>query len=359
MARRRNEVPKDGDMLPIRNSTAEFLTFVRENGADTIAVRFQDEMLWLTLPLIGALFDVAKSTVSEHLTNIFAVGELKESATVRKYRTVRQEGNRQVERDLEYYNLEAIIAVGYRVNSMRATEFRRWATGVLRDFSIRGYVLDRKRMENGTFLGRDYFEHLLSEIREIRISERRFYQKITDIYATAMDYDKNAETTRIFFAKVQNKLHYAVHGHTAAELIWARADAGQENMGLTTWEKAPDGKIVKADVGVAKNYLTQEELDSLAQIVNAYLDLAERQAKKHIPMTMAAWAKHLDRIIVATGDELLSRASEISMEISQAKAETEFEKFRVRQDIGYKSDFDLQLDWIEEQAKKDSGDKPK
>lgn len=351
-----NRHPMEGENLPIRNSTAEFLTFVRENGADTIAVRFQDEMLWLTLPLIGDLFEVTKSTVSEHLSNIFSSGELNKLATVRKFRTVRQEGTRQVERELEYYNLEAIIAVGYRVNSLRATEFRRWATGVLRDFSIRGYVLDRKRMENGAFLGEDYFEHLLSEIREIRLSERRFYQKITDIYATAMDYDKNAEETRVFFAKVQNKLHYAVHGHTAAELIWARADAGKEHMGLTTWEKAPDGKIVKADVGIAKNYLTQDELDSLGQIVNAYLDLAERQAKKHLPMTMAAWAKHLDRIIVATGDELLTRASEISMEIAQAKAETEFDKFRERQDIGYKSDFDLQLDLIEEQAKKSTGD---
>lgn len=345
--------PMGGENLPMRNSTAEFLTFARENGADTISVRFQDEMLWLTLGSIAELFDVDKSVASRHLSNIFAEKELSESATVAKYATVRQEGARQVERELEYYSLEAIIAVGYRVNSARATEFRRWATGVLRDFSIRGYVIDRKRMENGAFLGEDYFEHLLSEIREIRLSERRFYQKITDIYATAMDYDKDAEETRIFFAKVQNKLHYAVHGHTAAELIWARADAGQEHMGLTTWEKAPDGKIVKADVGIAKNYLTQDELGSLGQIVNAYLDLAERQAKKRHPMTMAAWAKHLDRIIVATGDELLTRASEISMEIAQAKAETEFDKFRKLQDIGYRSDFDRQLDWIEEQARKD------
>ena len=351
MKRRTN--PENGDSLPIRNSTAEFLVFAKSAGADTISVRFQDEMLWLTQPLICQLFDVSKATVSEHLSHIYHSGELSQVATVRKYRTVRKEGNRDVERDLEYYNLEAIIAVGYRVNSQRATDSRRWATGVLRDFAIRGYVLDRKRMENGTFLGEDYFEHLLSEIREIRLSERRFYQKITEIYATAMDYDKNAEETRIFFGKVQNKLHYAVHGHTAAELIWARADAGQEHMGLTTWEKAPDGKIVKADVGIAKNYLTQDEMNSLSRIVNAYLDLAERQAEKHIPMTMAAWAKHLDRIIVATGDELLTRSSEISMEIAQAKAETEFDKFRERQDIGYKSDFDLQLDWIEEQAKKD------
>ena len=339
-----------GDLLPVRNSTAEFLTFAREHGANTIAVRFQDGMLWLTQPLICQLFEVAKATVSEHLSNIFSSGELSPETTVRKYRTVRQEGTRQVERQLDYYNLEAIIAVGYRVNSTRATEFRRWATGVLRDFSIRGYVIDRKRMENGTFLGEDYFEHLLSEIREIRLSERRFYQKITDIYATAMDYDKHAEETRSFFAKVQNKLHYAVHGHTAAELIWERADARQEHMGLTTWEKAPEGKIVKADVGIAKNYLTREELESLGSIVNAYLDLAERQAKKQIPMTMADWAKHLDRILLATGDELLTRASEISMEIAQAKAESEFDKFRVQQDLAYQSDFDQLLSGLEAAA---------
>lgn len=339
-----------GDLLPVRNSTAEFLTFACEHGANTIAVRFQDGMLWLTQPLICQLFEVTKATVSEHLSNIFSSGELSPETTVRKYRTVRQEGTRQVERQLDYYNLEAIIAVGYRVNSTRATEFRRWATGVLRDFSIRGYVIDRKRMENGTFLGEDYFEHLLSEIREIRLSERRFYQKITDIYATAMDYDKHAEETRSFFAKVQNKLHYAVHGHTAAELIWERADARQEHMGLTTWEKAPEGKIVKADVGIAKNYLTREELESLGSIVNAYLDLAERQAKKQIPMTMADWAKHLDRILLATGDELLTRASEISMEIAQAKAESEFDKFRVQQDLAYKSDFDQLLSGLEAAA---------
>ena len=339
-----------GDLLPVRNSTAEFLTFAHEHGANTIAVRFQDGMLWLTQPLICQLFEVAKATVSEHLSNIFSSGELSPETTVRKYRTVRQEGARQVERQLDYYNLEAIIAVGYRVNSTRATEFRRWATGVLRDFSIRGYVIDRKRMENGTFLGEDYFEHLLSEIREIRLSERRFYQKITDIYATAMDYDKHAEETRSFFAKVQNKLHYAVHGHTAAELIWERADARQEHMGLTTWEKAPEGKIVKADVGIAKNYLTREELESLGSIVNAYLDLAERQAKKQIPMTMADWAKHLDRILLATGDELLTRASEISMEIAQAKAESEFDKFRVQQDLAYQSDFDQLLSGLEAAA---------
>ena len=345
--------PENGDELPMRNSTAEFLVFAKDNAADTIAVRFQDRMLWLTLQLIADLFDVTKSTVSEHLTNIFAAAELDAAATVRKFRTVRQEGNRQVERQLEYYNLEAIIAVGYRVNSSRATQFRRWATGVLRDFALRGYVLDRERMKNGAFLGEDYFERLLEEIREIRLSERRFYQKITDIYATAMDYDRNAETTQLFFAKVQNKLHYAVHRHTAAELIYERADSGKDHMGLTTWEKAPNGRILKSDVVIAKNYLTQDEVEELGRIVNAYLELAESRAKRHIPMTMEDWAKYLDKILSIDDRELMTRASEISAEIAQAHAINEYEKFRVRQELEYRNDFDRQLDWLEEQAKKD------
>jgi len=350
----KNRKPENGDELPIRNSTAEFLVFAKDNAADTIAVRFQDRMLWLTLQLIADLFDVSKSTVSEHLTHIYAAAELDASATVRKFRTVRQEGRRQVERQLEYYNLEAIIAVGYRVNSSRATQFRRWATGVLRDFALRGYVLDRKRMENGAFLGEDYFERLLEEIREIRLSERRFYQKITDIYATAMDYDRNAETTRLFFAKVQNKLHYAVHRHTAAELIYERADSGKDHMGLTTWEKAPNGRILKSDVVIAKNYLTQDEVEELGRIVNAYLELAESRAKRHVPMTMEDWAMYLDKILSVDDRELLTRASEISAEIAQAHAFNEYEKFRVRQELEYKNDFDRQLDWLEEQAKKDN-----
>lgn len=350
----KNRKPENGDELPIRNSTAEFLVFAKDNAADTIAVRFQDRMLWLTLQLIADLFDVSKSTVSEHLTHIYAAAELDASATVRKFRTVRQEGRRQVERQLEYYNLEAIIAVGYRVNSSRATQFRRWATGVLRDFALRGYVLDRKRMENGAFLGEDYFERLLEEIREIRLSERRFYQKITDIYATAMDYDRNAETTRLFFAKVQNKLHYAVHRHTAAELIYERADSGKDHMGLTTWEKAPNGRILKSDVVIAKNYLTQDEVEELGRIVNAYLELAESRAKRHVPMTMEDWAMYLDKILSVDDRELLTRASEISAEIAQAHTFNEYEKFRVRQELEYKNDFDRQLDWLEEQAKKDN-----
>ena len=353
--KRKDKTPANGDELPIRNSTAEFLIFAKDSGANIISVRFQDKMLWLTLQLIADLFDVAKSTVSEHLSNVFSSGELARDATVRNFRTVRQEGERTVERNLEYYNLEAIIAVGYRVNSSRATQFRRWATGVLRDFALRGYVLDRKRMENGTFLGEDYFERLLEEIREIRLSERRFYQKITDIYATAMDYDCNAETTRLFFAKVQNKLHYAVHRHTAAELIYERADSGKEHMGLTTWEQAPNGRILKSDVVVAKNYLTQNEVEELGRIVNAYLELAESRAKRRIPMTMEDWATYLDRILTIDDRELLTRASEISAEIAQSKAIGEYEKFRVRQELEYKNDFDRQLDLLEEQARQATG----
>ena len=317
-------------------------------------MRFSDEDLWLAQGQLVEIYQTSKSNVSEHIKHIFEDRELTKEATVRKFRTVRQEGRRQVERQLEYYNLEAIIAVGYRVNSSRATQFRRWATGVLRDFALRGYVLDRKRMENGAFLGEDYFERLLEEIREIRLSERRFYQKITDIYATAMDYDRNAETTRLFFAKVQNKLHYAVHRHTAAELIYERADSGKDHMGLTTWEKAPNGRILKSDVVIAKNYLTQDEVEELGRIVNAYLELAESRAKRHVPMTMEDWAMYLDKVLSVDDRELLTRASEISAEIAQAHAFNEYEKFRVRQELEYKNDFDRQLDWLEEQAKKDN-----
>ena len=335
--------------LRIRNSTAEFLTFASQNEGNSIEVRFEENMLWLTQQLIAELFGTTKQNVSLHIQNIIADGELAADATVKDFLTVRQEGDRQVSRTLEYYNLDMIIAVGYRVNSKRATEFRQWATAILRDYAIRGYVLDRKRMENGTFLNEDYFEHLLAEIREIRLSERRFYQKITDIYATSLDYNPDAPTTVEFFAKVQNKLHYAVHGHTAAELIVERADAQKEHMGLTSWENAPDGKIVKTDVSIAKNYLTERELEDLGRIVNAYLDLAERRAKRRIPMTMADWARHLDRILIADDMEILQDAGKISAEIAREYAENEFEKYRVIQDRLFKSDFDRQMELFEGQ----------
>lgn len=335
--------------LRIRNSTAEFLTFASQNEGNSIEVRFEENMLWLTQQLIAELFGTTKQNVSLHIQNIIADGELAADATVKDFLTVRQEGDRQVSRTLEYYNLDMIIAVGYRVNSKRATEFRQWATAILRDYAIRGYVIDRKRMENGTFLKEDYFEHLLAEIREIRLSERRFYQKITDIYATSLDYNPDAPTTVEFFAKVQNKLHYAVHGHTAAELIVERADAQKEHMGLTSWENAPDGKIVKTDVSIAKNYLTERELEDLGRIVNAYLDLAERRAKRRIPMTMADWARHLDRILIADDMEILRDAGKISAEIAREYAENEFEKYRVIQDRLFKSDFDRQMELFEGQ----------
>ncbi len=335
--------------LRIRNSTAEFLTFASQTEGNSIEVRLEEDTLWLTQQLIAELFGTTKQNVSLHVQNIIADGELTAEATVKDFLTVRQEGSRQVSRSLEYYNLDMIIAVGYRVNSKRATEFRQWATAVLRDYAIRGYVIDRKRMENGAFLNEDYFEHLLAEIREIRLSERRFYQKITDIYATSMDYNPNAPTTVEFFAKVQNKLHCAVHGHTAAELIVKRADAQKEHMGLISWENAPDGKIVKTDVTIAKNYLTERELDDLGRIVNAYLDLAERRAKRRIPMTMADWVRHLDRILIADDMEILRDAGKISAEIAREHAKNEFEKYRVIQDRLFKSDFDRQMELFEGQ----------
>ena len=324
----------------IRNSTAEFLIFQAEGQENGVQVVYQDETIWATQKAIAELFDVKVSTVNEHLKNIFREGELQEEPTIRKIRIVQQEGNRQVEREPQFYNLDAIISVGYRVSSIRATQFRQWCTYILRQYSIRGYVIDKKRMENGSFIGEDYFEHLLAEIREIRLSERRFYQKLTDIYATAIDYNKDAPTTILFFKKVQNKMHYAVHGHTAAELIVERANAQKENMGLTTWEKAPKGKIVKPDVSVAKNYLKETELQDMGRLVNAVLDMAERMANRHIPMTMEDWAKRIDIILEAGGDNILQDAGRITAEFAKSFAESEFEKYRVIQDKLFQSDFD-------------------
>ena len=324
----------------IRNSTAEFLIFQAEGQENGVQVVYQDETIWATQKAIAELFDVKVSTVNEHLKNIFREGELQEEPTIRKIRIVQQEGDRQVEREPQFYNLDAIISVGYRISSIRATQFRQWCTYILRQYSIRGYVIDKKRMENGSFIGEDYFEHLLAEIREIRLSERRFYQKLTDIYATAIDYNKDAPTTILFFKKVQNKMHYAVHGHTAAELIVERANAQKENMGLTTWEKAPKGKIVKPDVSVAKNYLKETELQDMGRLVNAVLDMAERMANRHIPMTMEDWAKRIDIILEAGGDNILQDAGRITAEFAKSFAESEFEKYRVIQDKLFQSDFD-------------------
>ena len=284
--------------LEIRNSTAEFLTFVAAGKEDGIQVLYKNETVWATQKAMAMLFDCTTDNIGLHLKNIFKNGELIEDSVTEKISATAADGKNYL---TKFYNLDAIISVGYRVNSIRATQFRQWCTCVIRQFAIRGYVVDKKRMENGSFIGEDYFEHLLAEIREIRLSERRFYQKLTDIYATAIDYNKDAPTTRLFFKKVQNKMHYAVHGHTAAELIVERADAEKENMGLTSWENAPAGKIVKTDVSIAKNYLKGEELEDMGRLVNSVLDMAERMAQRHIPMTMEDWAKRID-IILEAGD---------------------------------------------------------
>ncbi len=337
----------DRDKKLIRNSTAEFLIFTGQAGEQSIEARYEDETIWLSQKLMATLFDVGVNTINYHLKEVFESGEVQPEATIRKFRIVQTEGSRKVTRTVDFYNLDAIISVGYRVNSVRATQFRQWATQVLREFAIKGYVLDKKRMENGAFLGEDYFERLLEEIREIRLSERRFYQKITDIYATSVDYNRDAPTTKAFFAKVQNKLHFAIHGHTAAELILQRADSTKANMGLTTWEKAPDGKILKTDVAVAKNYLAKEELEALGRIVNAYLDLAEERALRKIPMTMEDWAKRLDAFLEFTERDILQHSGKVSAEIAKAHAESEFEKYRIVQDRLFESDFDRIVKQIE------------
>lgn len=323
--------------IEIRNSTAEFLIFMLEGKEDGIQVMYKNETIWATQKAMAQLFDCSTDNISLHLKNIFASGELvKDSVTEKNSATAADGKNYQT----MFYNLDAIISVGYRVNSVRATQFRQWCTYVLRQFAIRGYVIDQKRMENGSFIGEDYFEHLLAEIREIRLSERRFYQKLTDIYATAIDYNKDAPTTRLFFKKVQNKMHYAIHEHTAAELIVERANADKEHMGLTTWENAPNGKIVKTDVSVAKNYLRENELEEMGRIVNASLDMAENMAKRHIPMTMEDWAKRIDKFIDVAELPILQDSGNVSAEFAKEFAETEFEKYRIIQDGLFQSDFD-------------------
>ena len=324
----------------IRNSTAEFLIFQSEGKEDGVQVVYHNESVWCTQKAMAQLFDCSSDNIGLHLKNIYETGELSQEATAENLSVVQTEGERQVNRKLKFYNLDAIISVGYRVNSTRATQFRQWCTFILRQFAIRGYVIDKKRMENGSFIGEDYFEHLLAEIREIRLSERRFYQKLTDIYASDIDYNCDAPTTRLFFKKVQNKMHYAVHGHTAAELIVERANAEKEHMGLTTWENAPTGKIVKPDVSIAKNYLKKSELEDMGRIVNSFLDLAEDMAKRHIPMTMEDWAKRIDKFLDLTDRPVLTDAGHVSAEQAKEYAETEFEKYRVIQDKLFQSDFD-------------------
>ncbi len=339
----------------IRNSTAEFLIFTAQDVSNSIEARYKDETIWLSQKLIAELFEVDVSTINEHLKNIYKNRELEEKATIGKFPIVQKEGKREVKRIISFYNLDAIISVGYRVNSIRATQFRQWATKILKDFAIKGFVLDKKRLENGSFLNENYFEELLAEIREIRLSERKFYQKVTDIYATSLDYNSDAVTTRAFFAKVQNKLHFGIHGNTAAELIHTRADSTKDKMGLTSWKNSPDGKIIKTDVSIAKNYLDKEELTSLGRIVNAFLDLAEERALRNIPMTMQDWSARIDLFLEFTEREILQDGGKISTKIAKEKAETEFEKYRIIQDRLFESDFDkiLKLSSESKQPKDD------
>ena len=322
----------------IRNSTAEFLIFTSQNKEDSIEVKVFDETVWLTQNMIAQLFEKSVSTINEHIKNIYKEKELSEIDTIKKF------GNSEfAKKPTNYYNLDLIISVGYRVNSKKATQFRQWATSVLKEFAIKGFVLDKKRLENGSFLGQNYFDRLLEEIREIRVSERVFYQKLTDIYSTSVDYNKDDETTKNFFAKVQNKIHFAIHGQTAAELIFNRANSQKEKMGLTSWDNAPDGKILKSDVTIAKNYLSRDELESLGRVVNAFLDLAEDRAKRNIPMTMEDWATRLDKFLDADDREILKDSGKITKKIADEKAITEFEKYRVVQDRLFMNDFDKLL----------------
>ena len=342
--REESYLKKKKDEVTIRSSAAEYLTYVASvgNEQDSIEMRYEDENIWLTQKMMAILYDVGLPTINEHIKKIYADSELEETATIRNFRIVQKEGSRQVTRDTKHYNLQMIIAVGFKVNNERAVQFRKWANGIVKDYTIKGWVMDTV----------EYFDRLLEQIREIRLSERRFYQKITDIYATALDYDRTAQTTKQFFAKVQNKMHYAVHGHTAAELIYERADAEKPHMGLTTWAAAPEGKVVKSDVNIAKNYLSEQEVRSLERIVSAYLDLAEDRAERHIPMTMEDWSKRLDLFLMADDREVLQDAGKITAEIAKAKAETEFEKYRIIQDRLFMSDFDKYMLELEENAKK-------
>lgn len=346
---------KKKDELKIRSGAAEYLIYVASAGEqeDSIEMRYEDENIWLTQKMMAGLYDVDVRTISDHIKKVYSDSELEELATIRKFRIVQTEGSRQVQRETNHYNLQMIIAVGFKVNNERAVQFRKWANRIVKDYTIKGWVMDEERLKNGgSVLTVEYFDRLLEQIREIRLSERRFYQKITDIYATSLDYDRTASTTKQFFAKVQNKMHYAVHGHTAAELIYERADAEKPHMGLATWAAAPEGKIVKSDVSIAKNYLNEQEMRSLERIVSAYLDLAEDRAERHIPMTMEDWSKRLDLFLMADDRDVLQDTGKITAEIAKSKAETEFEKYRVIQDRLFISDYDRYLLELEKNTKK-------
>uniref|UniRef100_UPI00402A492A virulence RhuM family protein n=1 Tax=Gemmiger formicilis TaxID=745368 RepID=UPI00402A492A len=345
---------KKKDEITIRSSAAEYLTYVASVGdqQDSIEMCYEDENIWLTQKMMATLYDVDVRTINEHIKKIYSDSELEEDSPIRNFRIVQTEGSRQVTRDTKHYNLQMIIAVGFKVNSERAVQFRKWVNQIAKDYTIKGWVMDDERLKRGTYLTEKYFDEQLERIREIRASERKFYQKITDLYATAIDYDKNAATTRRFYATVQNKMHYAVHGHTAAELIVERADHTKEHMGLTTWADAPDGKIKKSDVTVAKNYLSQDEMKQLNRMVTAYLDFAENMTLRHIPLTMQDWEKRLNSFIEMFDYGILQDAGKVSAEIAKLHAETEFEKYRVIQDRLFMSDFDKYMLELEENTKK-------
>ena len=345
---------KKKDEITIRSSAAEYLTYVASVGdqQDSIEMRYEDENIWLTQKMMATLYDVDVRTINEHIKKIYSDSELEEDSTIRNFRIVQTEGSRQVTRDTKHYNLQMIIAVGFKVNNERAIQFRKWVNGIVKDYTIKGWVMDDERLKRGTYLTEKYFDEQLERIREIRASERRFYQKITDLYATAIDYDKSSATTRRFYATVQNKMHYAVHGHTAAELIVERADHTKEHMGLTTWADAPEGKIKKSDVTVAKNYLSQDEMKQLNRMVTAYLDFAENMTLRHIPLTMQDWEKRLNSFIEMFDYGILQDAGKVTAAIAKLHAETEFEKYRVIQDRLFMSDFDRYMLELEESAKK-------
>ena len=342
---------KKKEITPV-SSAAEYLTYIASTGdsPESFEMRYEDENIWLTQKMMATLYEVDVRTINDHIQKIYEDGELSKDATIRYFRIVQNEGSRKVQRNVMHYNLQMIISVGFKVNNDRAVRFRKWAGQIVKDYTIQGWTMDSERLKKGHKFTEDFFDRQLQQIREIRLSERKFYQKVTDIYATAFDYDKDAKTTQLFFKTVQNKMHYAVHRHTAAELIVERADANKEHMGLTTWENAPDGKILKADVTIAKNYLSKEEMDYLERIVTLYLDYAEYQARRHIPMSMEDWAKRLDGFLEFNGDEILIGPGKISAEEAKLHAETEYEKYRIIQDRLFQSDFDRFLE-LEESIK--------
>ena len=335
--------------ITIHSSAAEYLTYVASTGSnsDSFEMRYEDENIWLTQKMMATLYDVSVSAINQHLKRIFEDNELVEESVIKKYLITASDGKSY---STKHYNLQAIIAVGFKVNNERAVRFRKWAGQIVKDYTIQGWTMDKERLKKGHMFTDEYFERQLENIREIRLSERKFYQKVTDLYATAFDYDKDAKTTWQFFKMVQNKMHWAVHRHTAAELIVERANAEKEHMGLTTWESAPDGKIVKADVSVAKNYLSEKEMSYLERIVSLYLDYAELQAERRIPMSMEDWAKRLDGFLEFNGNELLMGPGKVSAEQAKLHAETEFEKYRIIQDRLFMSDYDKYLLELEHQA---------